>query len=77
MERWDSTESQLSILEASGQSSRFFPVCWVYLDKASQKRASKACKRTKGAQSDEREDYIATVCTCKRTKGAQSDERED
>jgi len=28
------------------------------------------CKQTEGAQSDEREDYIATVCTCKRTEGA-------
>ena len=28
------------------------------------------CKWTEGAQSDEREDYIATVCTCKWTEGA-------
>ena len=41
MERRDSAESQLSILEASGQSRRFFSVCWVYLAKALLKRASK------------------------------------
>jgi hypothetical protein len=40
-EKRDLAESQVSILRASGQSKRFFPVCWVYLAKASLKRASK------------------------------------
>jgi len=39
-------------------------------EKTNRTTSQAKCKQTEGTQSDEHEDYIATVCTCKRTEGA-------